>query len=191
MNRGPLLSALASGVGLLAFAFLVVFPRGAEVASVQSDLAEAEAGLASLQADLASLQTLRDDPAEVARLAALRKSIPTTADLADLLGLLRATADESGVTLASVAPGAPIAASAGASTSIPLAISATGQYFDLVRFLFELEHLERLMKVSSISVQAESQGGQLLSLSLAGEVFTTDLSAGPGSDPAAGAEVGA
>ena len=68
-------------------------------------------------------------------------------------------------------------------------MTAEGAYFDLARFVFELEHLDRLSRVSGISVSPTGQKG--LTLSVTAEVYTTDQSTGPGSVPDPGVEVGA
>lgn len=190
MNRNPLVAGAATLLGLALFAFLVVLPRGAEVGEVQAQIDDAEATLTELQASLAELQAFQASGNATSDLAEIRSLLPPTADLAELLRLLQSAADASGVTLQSVTPGIPTPASAGSASTIPLGISATGEYFALARFAFAVENLPRLARVNAISIASDGEG-KSLALQLTAEVYTTDLSAGPGSDPAGGAEVGA
>lgn len=187
MSRNPILAAVAVALGLAVFAFGIVLPKGREVGEVEAKVATEDARVAELRTQLAVLEAT--PPTDVARaVSAVRAQVPSTADLPALIRSLTGAAERSGVDFSgfTVTPGGP-APSASVST-IPLAITVSGGYFELARFLFELEHLERLAYVRTISV---SPGDGGLVLSLAVDVYTTDTSAGPGSDPAPGPEVGA
>lgn len=187
MSRSPLLAAAAVALGVLVFAFTIVVPRGREVAAVEARVADEDARVVELRTQLAILEATPSTDVAAA-LASVRAQVPSTAALSDLIRLLSGAAVRSGVGLLSVTltPGGQ-ATSASVST-IPLAITVAGGYFDLARFLFELEHLDRLTRVSAFSL---SDGGEELSMSVTAEVYTTDASFGPGADPAPGAEVGA
>jgi len=114
--------------------------------------------------------------------------VPPTADLPALIRLLTAAADGSAVDFFTVAPGNPQLDPTGAFSTIQTAISVTGGYFALDQFLFRLETLPRAAKVTSVSITpggAALPGSTVnsLSMQLGVEFYTTDTSAGPGSQP--------
>lgn len=188
MSRNPVFAAIAVAFALVAFAFTFVLPKGREVGEVEAKVAAEDARVAELRTQLAVLEAT--PPTDVAAaVAAVRAQIPATAALPGLIRSLTGAAERAGVSFSGVTltPGGP-APSASVST-IPLTITVSGGYFDLARFLFEIEHLDRLTRVSAISLSAGGEGG--LSMSVTAEVYTTDMSLGPGADPAPGAEVGA
>ena len=93
-----------------------------------------------------------------------------------------------GVTLSTLTPGTPtLDATTGLST-ISLSISATGGYFQLTEFLYTIETLPRAAKVQSVSLSpsggdAATTVSNLLTLQATAIMFTSDQSAGPGSEP--------
>lgn len=186
MRRNPLLVGGLVLLALILFAVFFVLPRGAEVRSVEADITSAETELGRLTIALA--ETQRIDPAAIeAELAAYREQIPSTTDLPGLIEALVATAKDSGVQLNSISFAGVGQSAAGGVASLPVSLAGSGTYFDVARFLFSLDHLGRLTRTDSISL---SPGDGTLAFSLATEVYTTDLSAGPGSAPEPGPEVG-
>ena len=176
-------------VAILAVVFLVL-PKMREVTSTKEQLAEAEALQSGLRAQLASLREAEAQAPEVRRqIAQLANQVPPTADLPALLRLLTQAADGSAVDFLTVSPGNPIADASGQFSTIPTQISVTGGYFALDEFLFRLETLPRAAKVLSISVTPggatpiTTTGAVNLSMQLSVQFFTTDTSAGPGSQP--------
>lgn len=190
MMRNPLVTGIAIALGLLLFAIVVVLPRSAEVDAVGAEISTAKDDLASIQADIAVLNEAKEEGSAAADLRAIRMALPPTPELPELLRALRDAASESNVGLSSISPGNPASSSAGSASVIPLSITVSGDYFSLARFLFRLETQARLTRVTAVSASGDGTGGAL-SMQITAEVYTTDLSAGPGSDPAPGAEVGA
>lgn len=188
MRRSPFIAAAVAAIGLLILTFVFVLPQGAKVESAQAELVAADSELSALESDLSTLEALSASGDLAEQLAAARIQIPTTVDLEALLADLEEAATKSGVALNSITPGAPTVSSAGSLSALSLNLSATGSYFNLAEFVFELEHLDRLTRIDSISVAGS---GAELSLQVGAFVYTTDLDAGPGSDPAPGLEVGA
>lgn len=190
MRRNPLAVAALVVLGLLAFTFFVVRPKGDEARAMRQEIETAETELTALRADVAALAAAADNGAATQDLAAIRRTIPSQPDLPVLLRGFREIAASSGVTMSSVSPGVPIASPTGSASVIALTITVSGSYFDLARFIHELETQERLTKVTAFSISGSETGSDLV-MQLSAEVYTTDLSTGPGSDPAPGAEVGA
>ena len=188
MRRNPLAVGAIAIAALAVLAFALVIPRGREVASISAKIGEAQARVQELNAQLEVLRGV--NAATLAtQIAQLRTEVPSTAALPDLLASLSAAADRSGVTLGGISVGGASTSTAASVSVIPLSITAEGGYFQLARFVFELENLDRLSRVSGISVSPTGQKG--LTLSVTAEVYTTDQSTGPGSVPDAGVEVGA
>lgn len=188
MRRNPLLAGGVVVLALALFAVFLVLPRGAEVRSVEAQVTTAETELGRLSAVLAEIQRI-DPVALEAELAVYRQQIPSTTDLPGLIESLVATAKAAGVELSSISFSGVGQSSAGGVASMPVSLAGTGTYFDIARFLFSLDHMGRLTKTDSISLSP--QEGNTLVFSVATQVFTTDLSAGPGSGPEPGPEVGA
>ena len=190
MRRSPLVLGIAVLLGLLLFTLFVVVPRGAEVATVRADIDVAQQELAALEANLAALRAAQAAGTAAADLEAIRVALPTTPELPNLFAALQAAATTANVGLSSIAPGVPAVSAAGSASVIPLSLTVSGEYFALARFLHELETLPRITRVSAVSI---SGGGDTatLAMQVTAEVYTTDLNAGPGSDPAPGPEVGA
>lgn len=188
MRRNPLIVGLVAAIGLLVLTVALVLPQGTRVEAAQVEVEAADAELVALQAELSALEALAESGELVQQLAAARVQIPATVDLEALLADLEGAALRSGVTLNSITPGVPTVSSAGSLSALSLNLSVTGPYFALAEFIFELEHLDRLTRIDTMSVAGS--GGDL-SLQVGAVVYTTDLNAGPGSDPAPGLEVGA
>jgi Tfp pilus assembly protein PilO len=64
---------------------------------------------------------------------------------------------------------------------IPVSITVEGTYFAVDEYLFRLESLPRISKVTSITLGLGSGGYPQLSLAFTVNFYTTDVSAGPGS----------
>lgn len=189
MRRNPLIVGLVAAAALLLFAFVIVFPQGGRVQTAERDLAAAEEELSGLQGEVAALEAFAAAGTGAADLAAIQERLPTESDLPELFETLREAARISAVELAGISPGIPNIASSGAASIIPLGLAVEGAYFDLASFLWQLEHLDRLARVNSVSITPQSDGGRL-SMQISAEVYTTDTNAGPGTDPAPGEELG-
>jgi Tfp pilus assembly protein PilO len=188
-RRGPIIAAAILAVVALAAAFFLVLPKMSEVSTTREEIDTARAQESALRAELASLKEAQANaPVVKAQIAKLNSQVPPTADLPALIRLLTAAADGSAVDFFTVAPGNPQLDPTGAFSTIQTAISVTGGYFALDQFLFRLETLPRAAKVTSVSI---SPGGAApigstvnsLSMQLGVEFYTTDTSAGPGSQP--------
>ena len=66
----------------------------------------------------------------------------------------------------------------------------TGGFFSIDQYLFQLESLARISTVTNVSLNGGTSGGTQLQASLTVNFFTTDLAAGPGSNPAPGSTIG-
>ena len=139
-----------------------------------------------LSAQVAQLEQARRDAAAVKRrLDSLEEQVPTTVQLPQLIRQIRKVADKAAVDFIQIAPGNPAPATSGSFSTIPTQISATGNYFAVTEFLYRLETLPRAVKVTTITLGPGPDGLPELQLQLSAEMYTTDMSAGPGSQPGA------
>lgn len=185
--RNPIVFGVAILLSAVVMLTGFVFPRGREIATLQGSISTERTQLDALDLRLQELRSA--DPAALGAAAArYRGLIPSSSELPEFLALLELLATQSGVSVSTVSIGAPGASSAGV-TSIGFNLTATGDYFSLARFLFALEHAPRLIRTGGIGLAGGA--GRGLSLTVSILAYTTDPSAGPGSDPAVGPEVGA
>jgi len=185
-RQGPIIAAAVSVVLVILAVFFLLLPKMNEVKKVKDDVAEAQATEQSLRSQLSQLQELRENaPKMNKQIGKFETQVPPTADLPGLLRLLRGAADASAVDFFSVSPGAPTLNASGAFSVISTGINITGSYFSLEDFLFRLEKLPRVGKITSISIspQQSETGPQSLAMQITVEYYTSDTSAGPGSEP--------
>lgn len=186
--KNPIVFGVAIFLSAVVMLTGFVFPRGREIATLERSISRERSQLDALDLRLQELRSA--DPAALGAAAAhYRDLIPSSSELPEFLALLELLATQSGVSVSTVSIGAPSAAAVGPVTSIGFNVSATGDYFSLAKFLFALEHAPRLIRTGSIGLAGSA--GKGLSLTVSIIAYTTDPSAGPGSDPAVGPEVGA
>ncbi len=186
MKRGPVIASLAGAAVILVMVVGLILPKAAQVRSKQQDLAVAQAQEASLQTELEQLQAAYDGAPEAReRLVALDEQIPPTADLPSLIRLINTAALDSEVDFMSIAPGQPLPSTIPGLTSVPTTITINGSYFSIDQFLYRLETLTRISRVTTFTLQPEGDVTQpgALQVVLGSEFYTTDQSAGPGSLP--------
>ena len=181
-RRGLIVAGAASAlVAVIALVFLLL-PRLSAVGKRSDDVDAAVAQQANLESQLGQLKEAKREAKIVQKqLNRLETKVPPTAELPSLIRLLQGAADASAVDFMAVSPGTPTSAIPGIST-IGTQINVLGSFFSVEEFLFKLETLPRAIRVTQISVGAGSEANQL-QLTLSGEVYTTDTSAGPGSIP--------
>jgi Tfp pilus assembly protein PilO len=185
-RRGPIIAAGVSIVVVILAVMLLLLPKMNEVKKVRDDVADAQATEVNLRAQLTSLQEAQANaPKTNKEIAKIETQIPPTADLPGLLRILRQAADSSAVDFFTVSPGNPILDISGQFSVISTQMTVTGSYFSLEEFLFRLETLPRIGKVTNIAIsaQASATGALTLSMQLTAEFYTSDTSAGPGSTP--------
>jgi Tfp pilus assembly protein PilO len=120
----------------------------------------------------------------------VEQQIPPTADEPGMLLLLKNAATGSAVTLSTITPGTPTLDAATGLSAIPLAVTATGTYFQLTEFLYSIETLPRAAKVLNVTLAPGGDSAattttvtNLLQLQANVVMYTSDQSAGPGSEP--------
>jgi|SRR5438105_6981158 len=192
MKRKETLIVGAVGVVLAILMVLVLIkPKANAVHAKQAEVVTAQAQQQSLLTTLAQLKAdEKDAPADRKLLAGLRAKIPPTADLPGLIRLLNKAADQANVDFLTITPSAPTTSTDGQVSIIPVQLMVTGGFFSIDQYLFQLESLARISTVTNVSLNGGTSGGTQLQASLTVNFFTTDLAAGPGSNPAPGSTIG-
>jgi len=188
-SRGPLIA----GAGALALVLLVVFflvlPKMGQVSDANDELAAAEGQQGTLESQLAALEQAEAAAPEArAIIRDVERQIPPTADEPGLLLLIKNASTDTGVTLATLTPGTPTLDPATGLSTIPLAVTATGGYFQLTEFLYSIETLPRAAKVVNVALAPSGGEGittvtNLLEMQASVVLYASDQSAGPGSVP--------
>jgi len=173
-----------AGAGILALLLIVflVLPKMGEVTEAEEELADTTAEQAVLQARLNALEQARDEaPENEAAIRRIQGLVPPTAELSAVILLLRNSAAVAGVEVVSLTPAPPIASTTGEFSTISVSASGECTYFAMVKYLHEIETLPRAAKVEAVSL-TPIEGSQL-GFTATITLFTSDLSAGPGSEP--------
>lgn len=196
-RRTPMIAGIASGVVVLVAVMFFVLPKMRAVGTAEDELHAAEQDAQSLQAQLGSLQQAQEGAPETERkIAAIDDQIPPVVDLPVLIQQLQAASDRAAVDFFSFSPGTPTPDPTGQYSVLASQITVTGGYFSVDEFLFLLETLPRAAKVTQIAVSPTAAAGEAtgteivpsassstLQLAATVEFYTTDTSAGPGSEP--------
>ena len=167
------------GAALLAVAILVagwlllISPKRAEVVDLEAQTATQENANSALETELAVLkQQNKELPEKQAELAALREKIPQVTALPAYIREMQDVGRQSGVAFTSLTPSAPVdmgasaavpgstttssALTPGALAAINLEMVVTGSYFEITKFMNELETSSRYTLVSGYSITEEA-----------------------------------
>ena len=196
---------------LVAGWFLLVSPKHGAASDLRSQAEGLVSSNAQLESKLDMLKSQSKNlPAQQAKLAAVAARIPDNPALPQLIRALTAAATKTGVELVTVSPGtaaavvgAPSAAvtapttgtgttgsvassgatgsSAGVLTQIPVSLTVAGGFFQVQKFVGELENLPRAMRVASLNLVPGTNpvkptvgtvdDGKMLSATITGQVF--------------------
>jgi Tfp pilus assembly protein PilO len=165
--------------------FFFVLPKMNQVSSANDQLAQAESQEATLRSQLAALQQAQQDAPEAREtIRRVDNAIPPTMDQQGFILLLQNAADQAGIDLFTITPGAPQADPATGLTSSANTITVNGTYFAITEFMFNIETLPRAAKTSNLQITpAGEEGATGLTGTATVTIYTTDTSAGPGSTP--------
>lgn len=144
MKRATTLLLVLGALLLVVVSFLfLIKPKMDEVAALEVEAEDIRAQQAQVETQIRALEEVRaTSPNLEAELAAVGAIVPDNPSLPATLRQLQVAADDSGLTLVSVAPGAPAAVGSTEVpdlASIPLSLSLEGGYFQVVDFLRRIE----------------------------------------------------
>ena len=190
-SRGPIVAGAGAVALVVVMVFLLVLPKMNEVSSANADLDTARAQQSTLESQLAALEQAEAAAPEArAAIQEVERRIPPTVDESGLLLLLKNAALRAGVDVPERAFGTPALDEASGLSTIPLTLTANGTYFQLAEFLYTIETLPRVAKSLTVSLSSAGDATDttttilnLLQMQLSVVLYTSDQSAGPGSEP--------
>lgn len=180
MKPKLILIGVGASIVLLGAWFLFLWkPASNDLDQAKADRVAAEQQAANLQVRLSHLKQLEANAEVLERdRALLSTAIPDSDKLDDFILQVNERAAKSGVSFVSVSPTPPdlsaVATAAGGVATSPgtvsLQIQATGDYFQLLRFLEELRDGPRLVTVDTFSLAKGGEGNQM-SATIGGRMF--------------------
>ena len=175
---------VGAGAAILALIliFFLVLPKMSQVTEAEQELEDTTAEQQVLQARLNALEQARDEaPLNEATIRRIEQQVPPTADISAVILFLRNAASVSGVQVVSLTPATPVTATTGGFSTISVSASGQCSYFAMVKYLHEIETLPRAATVDAVTLSPVE--GSTLSFTATITLYTSDLSAGPGSEP--------
>jgi Tfp pilus assembly protein PilO len=166
---------------LVAWFALLWSPKGADLADARERRAAAEDQVDQLQLRLGKLEAAsRQGPALQSAADRVRGAVPDTADLAGLVLAVNDAAGQSKVQLLSIIPSPTVTSSTGGPNEIPLAMSVSGDYVQMLGFLDRLLDLPRIVVLDTVGVTSSQIDDRVvLNLSMTGRTFTREAVAAP------------
>ena len=173
--------------------FLLIAPQRVIQADLRGQDTQTRQSNQSLRIRLEELRVqFAKLPEQRAKLAEIRRQLPATEDLPTLVRAIDSLASSSGVGLISVSPGSPTAVDAGSQPaggsssgsapglfSIPVSIVVSGDYFQSVAFLRQLQTgMPRAMLVTGLQISQGAAGTNAVQVTITGQVFTQVTAAG-------------
>jgi len=187
-RRAPLFAALAVAVVAILMILLLVLPKMGQVSTAQDTLDTTRREGQTLESQLKALEDAKAAAPQARKaIAEVNRRIPPVADEPGLILLLQNAAIHAGIDLVSLSPGNPTLDTTTNLSTIAVSVSATGSYFDITNFMYEIETLPRAAIVQNLSLAPGSgsatSGAPLLTMTATIQTYTSDTSAGPGSEP--------
>jgi Tfp pilus assembly protein PilO len=187
-RRAPLFAGLAVVAVAILMILLLVLPKSHQVSDAQAQLDETRRQGQTLASREQALQDAKAAAPQARKtIAEVNRRIPPVADEPGLILLLQNAAIDAGIDLVSLSPGNPTLDTTTNLSTIDVGVSATGTYFDITQFMYEIETLPRAALVTTVSITPGAGSGEagvpLLTLTATVRTYTSDTSAGPGSEP--------
>jgi len=181
---------------LVAAWFLVIVPLRGHRDQLIADRVTAQQASAALQVKLEQLRSeFTELPATRARLAEISKELPPAAEMPTLIRSLSAMADDTGVTLVSLTPGAAaglgadgkqVSGAAGNAplVALPISIVAKGDYLQNVAYLRRIQTgMPRAFLVQSLQITLADGVPGAVQMTLTGRVYALPGTAVPSAGP--------
>ena len=145
-------TAVAVLLILVAGWFLLISPQRTEAQDLEAQAAGTEADNLRLESEIATLKAQQKQlPKWQAQLAELQTQIPSSPAMPSLIRSLSDIAKSSGVSLDSMSPAAPVL-TPGSLSAQELQLTVSGGYFEIQRFVNNLERLERVFLVTGLGL---------------------------------------
>jgi Tfp pilus assembly protein PilO len=180
-RRAVVIAGVATAILAVLLTLFLVLPKMSQVSDAQQELEQSFTERETLSSRLAALRQAREEaPQNLAAIRRVDQQVPPTADLPGLILLLRNAATGAGVQVLTLTPAAPSPSEDGAFSTVSVSTSGEGSYFSVVDYLYSLETLPRAATVESLELSpVEGTLAFVATITL----YTSDVSAGPGSEP--------
>ena len=186
-RRAPIIASAAVLALAVIMVFFLVLPKMNDVTQAQAELETVQAEGSALESQKAALEDAQKNSAEYeATIAAVEAKIPPTIEVPGVILLLDNAATASSLNLTTFTPGTPALDETTGLSTLDIAVSVQGTYFSLDQFLYKIETLPRAAQVLNVGISpATDTGSSALELIMSAtvRVYTSDQSAGPGSEP--------
>ncbi len=156
--------------------FLVVTPINDEIIDQESQLDVLQTQEASLRQQLSALRQVNDRLPEYQRAVAdMQRSIPPTPQIDSLIDDLKVLADDTNVVWSAVAFSTPGEETPEGFRTITVNMTVTGQYFELLGYLYGVSELDRLVRIDTLSFSPSltDEGFNEITLTINAVAFTT------------------
>lgn len=188
----------------VAYYFLLLSPKLAELDQADQERQQKTDQLAQLQQEVQSLQQIKNDAPDIERqILELAKRIPSDPEIPSLIVQIEEIATAANVTQLLLQPGAPTGPPEGTSgdfSRVPITMSFEGTYDQLQDFLLRTRNLSRLVTVNEVTYEpVEPEAGdepsadagveRLLQVEIQAEVYFQSSDRGELAAPVAPAPV--
>jgi Tfp pilus assembly protein PilO len=163
-----------------------VLPKMSEVTAAEQQRDDTKSQQnALLSQKLALLDAKERAPQYREQIKDVQRRIPPVVDEAGLLLLLKNAGTSAGLDVVTISPAQPAFDTETGLSTIAVGVQASGSYFEITEFMYEIETLPRAARATGVSLAPEDTTGTVPTLQLSTTVllFTSDASAGPGSSP--------
>jgi len=156
--RDEIIVGVVAIVLVVAILFVaLVRPQLAQLGKIGETRQEEEGRIKSAQAELGLLKAARSEALQVqADLIKVSNQVPDSPQVPSLVVEIQDLANVAGIKFVQIQP-QPMTA-AGDYTTLPLTLTLQGQFFDVVDFMYRLQHLTRELRVADLDLSAETQG---------------------------------
>jgi Tfp pilus assembly protein PilO len=188
-KRAPLFAIIGGVVLAVLLLVFLVLPEMGKVSKAKDDLATATAQEQTLTVQRNALEDTKANADENRKIIEqVHNQIPPTADEGGLLQLINKAMLDSGLDLTNISPSTPTFDDTTGLSTIVLQVSAVGTYSDVTAFAYRVETLPRAAKITALSLSpgaapTSTLTSPPLTMTATIEAYTSDTSAGPGSEP--------
>lgn len=172
-QRKIMIGAVVALVIILIWFVAIFNPEGHKLASVNGSVQSAQTEQTELQARLAQLKRYSSESTALQALGAkLDAAVPSTDDVYNYVTVISDAANSTGVKVSSINPSTPT--TQGSLAVIPVTISVTGTYSQILHFLDALYSLPRLTVIYQVSLSGGGSGsnrGSVLTASFSASIF--------------------
>lgn len=133
------------------FFFLLYKPKIQQLSQMMEKQTKEEQQIKNARLTLMRLRSAKKQSNEIEqRLTRIRQVLPEESDIPSIVLQIQDIANQAGIEFVSIKPGGVIPNNGYAE--VPLEITIDGYFYDLVDFLYRLERMDRVIKVTKINI---------------------------------------